>query len=400
MGRRISLGLALLLVSAAVSGCVRNGAPAPVEVHGHQRYERGTTMAHASRTEPGIAVVRAGDTLYSIARRNNTPMRAIIDANRLDPPYVLQPGQRLTLPSVRTHVVRAGDTMHGISRRYDVEMSSLVRANGIGAPYNIMVGQTLILPGEPAPAGPVVQTAAVTSASPAMVHEADPSLAPVAAPRGSIESAPLAPVASAPVTATREPPAAPPVPSAAPAASSPSDTGPVAVAPEAVRQVPAAPAARLEPPAETTNQAAAVEPAAASLPARAGRIFLWPVQGRVISDFGPKGSGMHNDGINIAAAKGTSIRAAENGVVVYAGNELRGFGNLLLLRHADGWMTAYAHADELLVARGEQVRRGQVIGRVGATGNVASPQVHFEIRRGSRAVNPREYLASSTASSG
>lgn len=109
---------------------------------------------------------------------------------------------------------------------------------------------------------------------------------------------------------------------------------------------------------------------------------------------------MHNDGINIAASRGAPIRAAENGVVVYAGNELRGFGNLLLLRHADGWMTAYAHADEILVARGDQVKRGEVIGRVGSTGNVASPQIHFEIRRGSRAVNPRDHLAAETASSG
>jgi murein DD-endopeptidase MepM/ murein hydrolase activator NlpD len=137
-----------------------------------------------------------------------------------------------------------------------------------------------------------------------------------------------------------------------------------------------------------------------SLPSRTGRAFLWPVKGQVISDFGPKGGGLHNDGINIAATQGTPIRAAENGVVVYAGNELRGFGNLLLLRHADGWMTAYAHADELLVSRGHQVRRGQVIARVGASGNVSAPQIHFEIRRGSRAVNPRDYLAADTASSG
>jgi murein DD-endopeptidase MepM/ murein hydrolase activator NlpD len=142
----------------------------------------------------------------------------------------------------------------------------------------------------------------------------------------------------------------------------------------------------------------AVEPAAVTVPPRAGRAFVWPVRGRVVSDYGPKGGGLHNDGINIAAAQGTPIRAAESGVVVYAGNELRGFGNLILLQHADGWMTTYAHADEIVVQRGEQVRRGQVIGKVGATGNVTSPQVHFEIRRGSRAVNPHEHLASETAS--
>jgi murein DD-endopeptidase MepM/ murein hydrolase activator NlpD len=116
------------------------------------------------------------------------------------------------------------------------------------------------------------------------------------------------------------------------------------------------------------------------------------VQGRIVSDFGPKPGGLHNDGINISAARGAPIHAAENGVVVYAGNELRGFGNLLLVRHADGWVTAYGHCDQLLVRRGQQVRRGQAIARVGSTGNVRTPQLHFEVRRGTRPVNPNEFL--------
>jgi murein DD-endopeptidase MepM/ murein hydrolase activator NlpD len=121
-------------------------------------------------------------------------------------------------------------------------------------------------------------------------------------------------------------------------------------------------------------------------------LFQWPVQGHIVSDFGPKPGGLHNDGINIAAARGTPVQAAENGVVVYAGNELRGFGNLLLVRHADGWVTAYGHCDQLLVRRGQQVRRGQTIAKVGSTGNVRSPQLHFEVRRGTRPVNPNEFL--------
>ncbi len=107
---------------------------------------------------------------------------------------------------------------------------------------------------------------------------------------------------------------------------------------------------------------------------------------------------MHNDGINIEAAAGTQIRAAENGVVVYAGNELRGFGNLLLIKHADGWTTAYAHADTLLVRRGDRVNRGQAIATVGRTGNVDRPQLHFEIRKGPRPVDPRNELAPARSS--
>ncbi len=127
-------------------------------------------------------------------------------------------------------------------------------------------------------------------------------------------------------------------------------------------------------------------------PPRAGEKFLWPVEGRLVLNYGPKKSGLHNDGINIAAARGAPVLAAENGVVAYAGNELRGFGNLLLIKHADGWMTAYAHNETILVGRGEPVRRGQIVARVGNSGNVTVPQLHFEIRKGTRAVNPNGLL--------
>jgi murein DD-endopeptidase MepM/ murein hydrolase activator NlpD len=127
-------------------------------------------------------------------------------------------------------------------------------------------------------------------------------------------------------------------------------------------------------------------------PPRASEKFLWPVKGKLVLNYGPKKSGLHNDGINIAAPRGAPVLAAENGVVAYAGNELRGFGNLLLIKHADGWMTAYAHNEAILVSRGEPVRRGQIVARVGDSGNVTAPQLHFEIRKGTRAVNPNGLL--------
>ena len=120
--------------------------------------------------------------------------------------------------------------------------------------------------------------------------------------------------------------------------------------------------------------------------------FIWPVTGRVVSGFGPKAGGLHNDGINIAAPAGTPVRAAEDGVVSYVGNEIRGYGNLVLLRHTDGWVTAYAHNARNLVARGQMVLRGDVIASVGASGGISQPQSHFELRRGTTAVNPIEHL--------
>lgn len=123
----------------------------------------------------------------------------------------------------------------------------------------------------------------------------------------------------------------------------------------------------------------------------AGR-FVWPVEGRILSAFGPKPGGRYNDGINIKANAGTPVRAAADGVVAYAGDGLEGFGGLVLLKHGDGWVTAYAHNEELLVARGEQVKRGDTIARAGATGSVDEPQLHFEIRRGRTPVDPIKQL--------
>jgi murein DD-endopeptidase MepM/ murein hydrolase activator NlpD len=120
--------------------------------------------------------------------------------------------------------------------------------------------------------------------------------------------------------------------------------------------------------------------------------FRWPVRGRIIAGFGPKPNGQENDGINLAVPEGTSVKAADDGVVAYAGNELKGYGNLVLVRHKNGYVTAYAHASQLKVHRGEAVKRGQIIALAGETGSVNSPQLHFEIRKGSTPVDPSQFL--------
>ena len=127
-------------------------------------------------------------------------------------------------------------------------------------------------------------------------------------------------------------------------------------------------------------------------PPRSGAGFAWPAYGKVISSYGAKAGGLHNDGINIRVSAGAPVRASDSGTVVYVGNELKGFGNLVLIRHAGGWVSAYGHNRELLVSRGEKVSRGQTVAKAGASGSVTSPQVHFELRKGSRAVDPQKYL--------
>lgn len=286
----------------------------------------------------GRYVVAKGDSLYGISRRFGLPIRAVIDANRLQPPYALSIGQELTIPQAQVHEVVAGDTVYNIARRYNIDRSELVRLNGIQPPYSIPLGQKLILPMPDSAAG--AEATAVAYAAPE----------------------PAAP--AAPQAVSRE------------------------VAKEPVNK-----GLRKPPRSKAATQAALANP-----PARAGSSFHWPVQGRVLSSFGAKKGGEHNDGINIAAPRGTPVRAAENGVVAYAGEELKGFGKLLLVKHAGGWVTAYAHNEDLLVAAGDRVTQGQTIARVGSSGHVERPQLHFEVRRGTRAVNPETQLAPRTAS--
>ena len=132
---------------------------------------------------------------------------------------------------------------------------------------------------------------------------------------------------------------------------------------------------------------------AGAAPALGSAVFAWPVNGQVIAGFGSAHNGERNDGINIATPMGTPIHAAASGTVSYSGDELKDYGNLLLIKHPGGYVTAYAHADQLLVRSGDTVTKGQVIGYAGRTGDVSTPQLHFEIRHGTTPVNPGSYLA-------
>ena len=323
---------------------------------------------HQAAMASGVYLVQADDSVYRVARRFDVPIRSLIDANRLTPPFALTVGQRLNIVAPRRHRVVAGDTVYGVSRRYGVDLTELVRLNRVAAPYRITTGQSLLLPGSSA--------AVLAGKRPA---------AP--APR---QAAARPPEASVPALPPRKPAAAPQIASASGSAAV---SGPLtASATMAATGDASASRSAAGPPRPAAPLAAIPRP-----PPLAGGKFLWPVDGRVVLGFGPKTGGLHNDGINIAAPRGAPVLAAENGVVAYSGNQLRGFGNLLLIKHADGWMTAYAHSEQVLVRRGETVKRGQAIARVGSTGGVAHPQLHFEVRKGTRAVDPTRLLARQAA---
>lgn len=126
--------------------------------------------------------------------------------------------------------------------------------------------------------------------------------------------------------------------------------------------------------------------------------FIWPVEGKIVSRFGPKSNGLVNDGINIATSAGEPIWAASGGEVVYSGNELKGYGNMVIIRHPNGWMSAYAHASDILVTKGDKVAQGDLLGYVGSTGSVTEPQLHFGLREGTTPVNPETLLPRRLAS--
>ncbi|MBP2298495.1 LysM peptidoglycan-binding domain-containing M23 family metallopeptidase [Azospirillum picis] len=401
--------LSVLLLSTvvlALSACDRVGGLAPF-----------TNVTDVPDSAGGAITVQKGDTAYSLSRRYNVPLRDLIDVNRLAPPYRLDVGQRLVLPTSRQYIVQKGDTLYGISRMFNVDVSELTRVNNLTPPYAVQAGQPLRLPGTGDGSGTMVASgdgAAAAGAAVPLTPQASSSSPPQGntARRGSIQAAELPPPgASSPspaagIGATPLPPPAA-SPADGPVQAAPTDMSyqpgqaPTVLRPPGSKPAPAPLAAPSEPPkpAQPQQEVAAAPPPkpepkaeVGAPPPRGSARFLWPVKGKLISGFGPKPDGLHNDGLNIAAAKGTAVVAADNGVVAYAGNELRGFGNLLLLKHSDGWITAYAHLDKIEVERGATVKRGQVVARVGQTGSVSSPQLHFELRKGSQAVDPTDQM--------
>lgn len=248
--------------------------------------------------------------------------------------------------------VQQGDTLSGISQRYGVPIGTIQAANNLGdAP--LRAGQVLVLPGANMAAATPAPRAAAPAAPPLQ-----PSYAQTTAPAPTTHKVKTTTIAPAETTESTT------VPTAAPVAA------PSSVASNAQLPTP--------------------EPLS-------GNSFRWPVKGHVISGFGTKADGGHNDGIDISVPQGTPVKAAENGVVAYAGNELKGYGNLVLVRHANNWVSAYANNEQILVKRGDKVSRGQVIAKAGSTGSASQPQVHFELRKGSRPVDPTQYMSSMSA---
>jgi murein DD-endopeptidase MepM/ murein hydrolase activator NlpD len=330
------------------------GSVAPRSVAATHAPAQGTTI-----------IVGTSDTLETLARRYNVSSAAILQANGYKGPRVLSPGQQLIIPhpaavaaaapalaapvskpvavasvaAPSVHVVNKGDTLLSIARRNHIPVGELAKANGIDSSASLKLGTKLTVPGpRTAAAAPVAQPAVVATA---------PAAAPLAAPATKM----------------------------------------AAVTPDPQQK------ARLAQAAPTAEETAAENPVKAAADATGALpTFRWPVRGKVVTGYGAKTNGKSNDGINLAVPEGTPVKAAEDGVVAYSGNELKGYGNLVLIRHSNGYVTAYAHASELMVKRGDTIKRGQIIAKSGQSGEVGSPQLHFEIRKGSSPVDPLQFL--------
>lgn len=314
--------------------------PATVEFHGDKFYGFGESSYlqfppdHALAEASDMVVVKARQSLKQIASEHQVSVHDLVLLNHLRYPYKIHEGQRLYLPDHRVHKVRHNETVRSIARDHNISLNNLLEFNHLTKDSHVKPGQELFIPSGK-------KTTILQHPDMRVSEDLD---------KETYESVPT----------------------------------PVIKQQQLLKDT------------QITSEAKPVEQ---STPMKTINIlrnpgrFAWPVnQGKIISHFGPQKSGYRNDGINILAPENTPVKAASDGIVIYAGNELKGYGNLTIIKHKSGWLTAYAHQKDMVVSKGATVKQGETIGHVGATGNVTQPQLHFGIRQGKRPFDPEKYL--------
>jgi murein DD-endopeptidase MepM/ murein hydrolase activator NlpD len=365
-----------VVLADAAPGPTRQGEATPIATG---------ALGNQANFAQGTITVERGDTLYQLSRRHGVSVAALKDANGLTG-NIIRPGQTLRLPSQGAAIaardtrmparpaprspsppmggagggyvtVRPGDSLYGISRRTGVSVGELKRINNIEDVRRLRPGMRLALGGT----GGAQQSRTAEIAQPERrsISRTDFGQTP------TIKAKPIRTV-----SISRD---------MAPAASEPRGD---ANAPRILNGA-----------GTTASQPAAAGEDATESDANTAMKFRWPAKGRIIATFNNTGRGVKNDGINISLPIGTPIQAVEGGTVAYAGSELKGYGNLILLRHDNGWVSAYAHASELLVKRGDKVEKGEEIAKAGRSGGVTQPQLHFQLRRQATPVDPLPHMA-------
>jgi murein DD-endopeptidase MepM/ murein hydrolase activator NlpD len=408
-----------------------SAAPRPAPVAPQQASGSGGSYNHWSAEGGTPITVAEGDTPAILGNRYGVPTDALLKVNGFSTASQVQPGSRLVIPVYRATAAPSPkpaaeprvaqeskpapkpEPKHALAKPAKNEKAAEKDDSDDDAPAPApkkAAGKHVELP--PAKPAKLAQADDEEDAKPAAAVKAKPVAKPAAKPAKAAklakaddeeEDKPATPVAKAkpakPHVAKADDaeeeaaPAPKPVKAAKVARAEPAQA-PVAV--EAPAPAPVVKTAKADPaPVESskvdkTTTTASVGPVEEEKPSDAAHPeFRWPARGRIIQGFANGG----NDGINIAVPEGTQVKAAEGGTVVYAGNELKGYGNLVLIRHPNGFVSAYAHNGDIAVKRGDHVTRGQAIAKSGQSGNVASPQLHFELRKGSTPVDPTNYLA-------
>jgi lipoprotein NlpD len=339
--------LIALVFAGAVSGCIPRSAVAPgrsaealpapeadapridpqmdTVFNETPVWEMRSVVANAATVAGGSYTVVAGDTLRSIGNRTGVGSETLARANGLAPPFIIRPGQQLTIPAGRYHSVGEGETGIAIARAYGVEWQAIIATNALEAPYTLRIGQRLLLPGE--------------------------ATAPSLEARASAFKLNIDDIVSG--------------------------SEPAAVAESSISPPQPAPTRPL-PPNIAVNE-----------PARFAGRFIWPAAGSIASRFGPAGEGQVRQGVEIAVAQSAPIVASADGVVAFVGNDVANYGGLILIRHGDGWITAYGRATQASVTRGQSVKKGQNIGKAGIG---AAPLLFFQMRKGGKPVDPVKQL--------
>jgi murein DD-endopeptidase MepM/ murein hydrolase activator NlpD len=329
------------------------------------------TLSSEKEISKDEVIVQKGETLYSIAKKNDIPLRDLIDTNNLEPPYALKAGSTIKIPFPNYHESREGDTLYSISRMYDMKVNDVIALNNLKFPYPIYPGDKI----------KIVKDKNKKS-------EKNPQLASDSKAKKENNIKPSEEKAKEIVEKKNS-----------------KEIEKYGFKPSEVRALELAKRNDSSRTAQNIINPSKNEIVETKLSinkpidkdsikkiANKTNRFSWPVRGEVISKFGPKSAGLYNDGINIKAKDGQAVSSSEDGIVAYVGSELKGYGNLVIVKHSGGWISAYAHLKNSAVAIGQKISKGQRIGNVGNSGKVKFPQLYFGLRKGRDAVNPENYL--------
>ncbi len=382
-----SANIFLLVISLTVFAACTQNTPAEVEINTRPAAK---ILSIEEQDKPFTVVVHNGDTIHAIANKYNVNTREIIELNRLDAPYDLLEGQVLTLPKPRHHIVSKGDTIFSIAKVYNLSVHSLARVNQLEPPYVIKLGQRLRMPsslnsenfsGEQNFANDISSQNNIAGNDVVASRE-------LPSPEQKNKQALDDPFANTKPNQTAQP-LQEQTPKPVSLQDSPWENQAQTLQQQQQQQQPVQ---KLSAPEKTESSSKKSATSSSSSKSNESERFSWPVRGKILSPFGPKEGGAFNDGITISAPEGTPVLAPADGIIAYSGNELKGYGNLVLIKHKNGYVTSFAHLKDRALKVGDVIKKGDLLGSVGKTGNVSSPRLHFSVRSGRKAINPDEFL--------